>query len=87
MDHNVNVGKGSTGAKIELEHAVAIGFDDISFYIFKGEAIVAPLGICVCRKNGAVVSTRVGHEAFSVITLMNIKYAASSGITRRQHRY
>ncbi len=70
MGHNENVGKGSTGAKIELEQAVAKGFDDISFDSFKAEAIVAPLGICVCRRNG------------TVITLMNIKYAASSRITR-----
>ncbi len=51
VGHNENVGKGSTGAKIELEQALAIGFDASSFDSFKCEAIVAPLVICVCRRN------------------------------------
>ncbi len=56
VGHNENVGKGSTGAKIQLEQALAIGFDASSVDSFKCEAIV--------------------------VTLMNIKHAASSRITK-----
>ncbi len=48
------------------------------------EATVDPLAICMCRRNGTDVSTIVDHEAFSRITLMNVKHTASSRITRRQ---
>ncbi len=86
IGHNKDVGKRSTEAKVELKQALAIGLDACSVDGLKGEANVRPLAICVCGGNGADVSTKVDHEAFSRITLMDIKYAASSRITRRRCR-
>ncbi len=73
VGHIKDVGKGSTEAKIELEQALVIGFDAASVFSLKSEAIVGPLAICVCRRDGADVSTKVDHEAFSGVTLMNLK--------------
>ncbi len=66
IGHNKNVGKRSTEAKVELKQALAIGFDVCSVGGLKGEATVGPLATCVCGGNGADISTRVNHEAFSV---------------------
>ncbi len=81
VGHNKDVGKGSTEAKIGLEQALAIGL-----MLARLTVIVGPLAICVCRKDGADVSTKVDHEAFSGVTLMNVKHEASSRITRRRRR-
>ncbi len=86
IGHNEDVGKGSTEAKVELEQALAIGFDASSVDSLKGEATVGSLAICVYGRNGADISTRVDYEAFSGVTLMNVKHAASSRITRRRCR-
>ncbi len=86
IGHNKNVGKRSTEARFELKLALAIGFDACSVDGLKGEANVGPLAICMCGGNGADASTRVDHEALSRITLMDIKHATSSRITRRRCR-
>ncbi len=38
----------------------------------KSEATVGTLAICVSRTDYVDVSTRVDHEAFSRVTLMNV---------------
>ncbi len=86
IGHNEDVGKGSAEAKVELKQALAIGFDASSFDSLKCDATIEPLAICVCGGNGADISTRVDYEAFSGVTLMNVKHAASSRITRRRCR-
>ncbi len=53
-------------------------FDASSIESLKGEATDGPLAICVCGGNGADVGTRVDHEVFSGVTLMNVTHAASS---------
>ncbi len=55
IGHNKDVGKRSTEAKVELKQALAIGFDASSVNSLKGEAIVGPLTISVCGRNGADV--------------------------------
>ncbi len=72
IGQNKDVRKRSTEAKVELKQALAIGLDACSVDGLKGEANVGPLAIAVCGGNGADVSTRVDHEAFSRITLMDI---------------
>ncbi len=62
------MGKGSTEAKIEFDHALAICFNADSVDSLEGEATAGPLAICVCRRDGADISTRVDHGAFSGIT-------------------
>ncbi len=86
VGHNKDVGKGSTEAKVDLKQALAISFDACLVHSLQSEATVGPLAICVCGGNGADVSTRVDYEAFSRITLMDIKHAGSSRITRRRCR-
>ncbi len=86
VGHNKNVRKRSTEAKVELKQALVIGFDACLVDSLKSEATVGPLAICVCGGNGTDVNTRVDHEAFSGVTLMNVKHAAYSKITRRRCR-
>ncbi len=84
VGHNKGAGKRSTEATIELEHALAIGFNGGSVDSLKVEATVGPLAICVCWGKGADVSTRLDHEAFSGVIFMNVKRVPSSRITRRR---
>ncbi len=56
--------KGSTEAKNELEHALAISFNASSVEMLKDEASVGPLVTCTCRRHSADISTRLNHEAF-----------------------
>ncbi len=86
VGHNEDVGKGSTEAKVEPKQALTISFYACLVDSLKSDATVGPLAICVCGRNGADVSTRVDHEAFSGVTLKNVKHAASSRITRRRRR-
>ncbi len=53
----------------------------------KSEVTVAPLVNCVFRWDYVDVSNEVDHEAFSRVTLMKVKHAASSRITRLRRRY
>ncbi len=71
-------------AKIEFVHALAICFNAHSIDTLERESTVEPLVISVCRRDGADVSTGVNHEAFTGITLMNVKHAASRRFTRRR---
>ncbi len=82
VGHDKYVGQGLTEPKVELEQVLAISFDACLVDSLNSEATVGPLAICVCWGNGADVSTRVDHEEFSGVTLMNVKHAASSRITR-----
>ncbi len=70
--------------KIQFVHALAVGFNDRSIDTLKRESTVEPLVICVCRRDGADVSSGVDHAALTGITLMNVKHAASSRFTRRR---
>ncbi len=62
VGHNKDVGKGSTELKVELKHALAIGFDASAVDSLKGEATVGPLAICVCGRHGADVNTTVDRS-------------------------
>ncbi len=57
ISNNENVGKRTTKAKVEFEHALAIGFNARSVDSLGRKTIVEPLAICEIRGDGANVST------------------------------
>ncbi len=57
ISNNENVGNRTTKAKIEFQHALAIGFNGRSVDSLERKTTVEPLAICKIRGNGANVST------------------------------
>ncbi len=57
ISNNENVGKRKTKAKVEFEHALAIGFNARSVDSLERKITVEPSAICEIRGDGANVRT------------------------------
>ncbi len=56
ISNNENVGKRTTKAKVEFEHAVAIGFNARSVDSLERKTTVEALAICEIRGDGATLA-------------------------------